>query len=457
MGCLSCARGLPGKGADGPKRGPKRPSWIHIRIDEDSGMRRQSLMDGSEYIEPVANIGILLYIRIAGVDVEQVGLDPFTVAIVRTDFVCLLAESVETLPSVVQDFSGAAGMISDVPCHPSHGLIFGGFLPTDELHRHHGKDVTTINDILAVLRSDAVFTKLKAAAAMPRHSTRPDGSIHFEFFAVEGCPDPPDRPGKYCPWDRWTIAWDLWSIVPPLPLQNEDSRPEDASEASPLKLTARSFNEGSSDNASCADHPDTLLSHRSSASDRFSGSSYWCLPAVVDLDCERREKFAHVIEHLSCEASTRRRHPRKRLPPMSGDRPSRWWLEVQPVPEYSRATFCREDIVRGNCWCGHVDERTPCELQIQEPPHADSGECVWPISHRSSAGTLSLLSSSAPQPGVSSERTFEGPCTPRLLYQTPRQPGVSIERTMHSSSASSHAPQQGLSSERTEELRTCSD
>lgn len=410
-------------------RRPRRPSWAYVPIDMDSGMRRQSLMDGSDYIEPTEDIGILVYIRIAGIDVEQLALHPFNVEVLRTDFVCILAESVETIPTVVRDFNGNAATLSEVPCHPSQGLVFGAFLSTDELHEHHGADVTTIKDILAVIRSDAVFKKLNAAAAMPQHSTRPDGSIHFELFATEGSPDPPAKPGFQCPWDLWTIAWDLWSIVPPadavsqLSSLRDSPRHEVPLEGVASKFKERAFHEAASDDTSCTDHPDTLLSHRSSRSEDLSGSSYWCLPTVVNVNCESRDALARLMETISQEASMRSRS-RQQLPRMSAERPSRWWLEMQEVPECSNTI----DAVGGPCCVSHMDERAPCEVQIQVAPYADSvivdQMAVLPIaSHRGMATPLLLTSSQKPQPGVPTESVVDGPSTPRtprLLLHTPR-------------------------------------
>lgn len=411
MGCLSFAKRPSakaetecGKNAQAKVRKPRRPDWVQeIRIDEDSGMRRQSLMDGSDYVEPAEDdSGILFYIRVAGVDVDRVMHDPFMAGKIRTDFVCIVAESFGTLPSCVRDFHGNCTVLSDIPCHPSQGLVFGGFLPTVELHKHHGKDVVTIKDILAVLHGEALAAKLKAAAAMPQYSLRPDGSIHFDFFAVQGAPDPPKIPGKQCPWDLWVIAWDLWSIVPPPDIAG-DPQTNEASEIGTPKTKDRTCSDTTSDYTShlAEDHPDTLLSHRSAESEVFGACSVPCLPEAIALDCESRKKLARLLDTMSGESRGRCR-PGERVQRMSGERPPQWWLKAQPLPGCT-------PLVRGPCWCA-TDEGASPELLIKEGPCEDA-VFVCAYSNRSGVvAGLGLPTSHSPQPGAptegSSDRSF---------------------------------------------------
>lgn len=236
---------------------------------------------------------------------------------------------------------------------------------------------------------------------MPEYSLSLDGSIHFDFFAAQGCPDPPKYPGKQCPWDLWTIAWDLWSIVPPADIAGEVLSAAGTGDAA--KSKDKSCSEAPSDDVSyIMDVPDTLVSHRSSGSEALV-SSHWCLPEVVDLDCESRQKLSHLLHTMSREASHRGSRPRHRAQNMSGDRPPRWWLQVQPVPE------CE---VVGNSFCCAAASGGALEVLVKEStrdydavePSLAPEDDLCLESHRSIATCLSLPTSGAPPRGPPNTR-----------------------------------------------------
>lgn len=137
--------------------------------------------------------GISVYIRIAGLDLERMKSDSYFSGTLQASLTCDVAEAAQTAVSSVKDLERSSATLYTVPCHPSHGLVFGAFISADDIQAPG-----TVEAIAALLNGDAARAGLKKSAAF---LALPDGTVLVGCAAVCGEPDLPESPGKHCPWD----------------------------------------------------------------------------------------------------------------------------------------------------------------------------------------------------------------------------------------------------------------
>lgn len=137
----------------------------------------------------------MVYIRVQ--DVSGIFSDRDASGTLSASITCDVSEAAETSVSDVKDLEGGAASLSTVPCHPSHGLMFGGFLSKDDLKAHRGEKPYVVKDIAAAISSDATRARLKKSATVPGELDHP--VVDIAVFL--GAADSLENPGEHCPWD----------------------------------------------------------------------------------------------------------------------------------------------------------------------------------------------------------------------------------------------------------------